>query len=208
MLTFPSGLLVREIGCRLLRVDCTDLSNKLAVIVHEQEKTGLPSNRVIHDPDTNYKILKAVYPLVELLLAGYFTTRLSVLCLYLRLFSGRVFRILTWGLIAIVTAQYIAFAIASLLQCQPASHFWNQAYRPLDGKCFDIDQFYRSVSPNVAFTLVARYTYNDSNIRSVTCPNIVIDVILIVLPVPSIVNLKISRLRKVGLMLIFCWSGL
>ena len=42
---------------------------------------GLPSNRVILDPHANTIMLKAVYSITQLLLAGYYTTRMSILCL-------------------------------------------------------------------------------------------------------------------------------
>lgn len=80
---------------------------------------------------------------------------------------------------ALIVAQYLGFALASLLKCTPVQYFWNRAIP--GGHCVDVDAFYRSI----------------------TIPNIIFDVVIIVLPIPTVWQLKATHMRKWGLTLVF-----
>ena len=124
-------------------------------------------------------VLKSIYAIEQLILPGYALTRFSILALYLRIFSDRGVRIAIWIVAALITLQWFAFGLASLFQCQPIEYFWN---RGIEGSCVNVDQFYRSF----------------------TIPNIIQDVVIVVLPIPTVWQLRATRLRKWGLTLVFC----
>jgi len=120
------------------------------------------------------KIGKAVFSLQEIMTPAYGFTRLSVLCLYLRVFTGRVMRGLSWFMVAIIIGQVIAFSIATGFQCIPIDFFWDKT---ISGHCFDILKFYKSFTP---------------------C-NIAADVIILFQPFVTIWNMDLPKLRKAGI---------
>ena len=147
----------------------------------DTESFGM-SNEVITDLKVNERLLKIVFAIVQCVVAEYCTTRLSVFCLYLRLFRGKKFRIACWFFIGFVICQYLAFALAAIFECRPVSYFWDKTIE--GGECFPVDLFYRLTS----------------------LPNILVDIFMVLLPIPSVWQLNASNLRKTGLSLIFGWS--
>ena len=140
------------------------------------------SNEPITSGQDLTPLLKTVYALPIMVTTNYFTTRLSVLSLYLRLFVGKT-NVATWCLIGFVTIQWLAFMLPGFFLCNPVRMFWDRTIR--SGHCHSIDAYYRSITP----------------------PNIAVDIVLIALPLPVVWHLNFSRLRKVGLLIIFGWSG-
>lgn len=84
-----------------------------------------------------------------------------------------------WGLMFLVSATWISYFVANIFQCTPFNYNWNKTIP--GGHCFNV----------VAFAL------------SSSAPNIVTDLIVIFLPIRTVIELKVSRGRKIGLMLIF-----
>ncbi|KUI65185.1 hypothetical protein VM1G_00601 [Cytospora mali] len=136
-------------------------------------------DRIIMNPDENEILLKIIYALLQFLVASYASTRYSILALYLRIFSGRRLRIAVWCVIGFVTIQWMSFAIAAVFQCIPVAYFWDRTME--NGKCFDIDTFYRAVTPF----------------------NLLVDIILIFMPLPTVWQLKATATRKWALTLLF-----
>ncbi|KAF2463872.1 uncharacterized protein BDR25DRAFT_297318 [Lindgomyces ingoldianus] len=123
--------------------------------------------------------VKSIYSLEWLYLPSVAVPKVSILLLYLRLFTGRVERITTHVLIYIVIANWIAYLLASSFQCLPFEYQWNKTIK--GGKCFNIPMFYKTVS----------------------APNIATDLVILLLPIRMIVDLKVSTPRKIGLSVIF-----
>lgn len=136
-------------------------------------------DRVVLDLDELRPLLKSIYAVEQLVVIAYALTRFSILALYLRIFSDKGVRTACWVVGALILAQWIAFAFAFLFQCTPVEYFWN---RGIPGTCVDLDKFYRSV----------------------TIPNIIMDVVIVVLPIPTVWQLKATHLRKWGLTVVFC----
>jgi hypothetical protein len=135
-------------------------------------------DRVILNLEENAILLKCIYALLQFLLASYAATRYSILALYLRIFSDRRLRIAIWAVTGFVTLQWLGFAITSVFQCTPVYHFWD---RSVEGTCVDVDKFYRSVTPF----------------------NLLVDIVLVLMPLPTVWQLKATKTRKWALTLLF-----
>lgn len=99
--------------------------------------------------------------------------------MYLRIFTGKTIRIITYVMMFAIIANWISFIVASSLQCVPFNYQWDKTIP--GGHCFNIQEFYKVSS----------------------APNIATDAIIMALPMPMVWTLKASVIRKVGLMLVF-----
>ncbi|MCJ1393209.1 hypothetical protein MMC18_006081 [Xylographa bjoerkii] len=104
--------------------------------------------------------------------------KLSILCLFVRLFPIRRVRIEAYILIGIVTTFCLAALLAFLLQCRPIQANW--------------DPTIEAVCGNQAASWLG---------TGIT--NILTDVMVLALPIPSVWNLKLPRVTKIGLIGIF-----
>lgn len=103
----------------------------------------------------------------------------SILLLYLRLFSIHAwFRYTTYGLLAYVWLWGISEALVSIFQCHPVAYQWD---KKLNGTCIDQLSYYRWVS----------------------LPNVIHDVIMLVLPLPVVWKLQTDARRKIALTVVF-----
>ncbi|KAF2018438.1 hypothetical protein BU24DRAFT_170900 [Aaosphaeria arxii CBS 175.79] len=110
--------------------------------------------------------------------------KLCVVILYLRIFTEKWARRATWMLIYVIGATWLSYTIATMFQCVPFAFNWNKNIP--GGRCFNVKAFATSSS----------------------VPNIVTDVAVLVLPVKTIMELKISKGRRWGLMCIFLTGGI
>ncbi|KAL4797004.1 hypothetical protein BDV19DRAFT_377751 [Aspergillus venezuelensis] len=106
------------------------------------------------------------------------STKLSVLALYYRIFPKPHFR-----RVVILTAVFVVMWLTAMelvlgFQCRPIQRFWDL---DVDGECFNL----------VAFSYFTNIT------------NLVTDLWILVLPLPIIMRLHISRDKKIGLSLLF-----
>ncbi|TVY75857.1 hypothetical protein LSUE1_G007077, partial [Lachnellula suecica] len=105
--------------------------------------------------------------------------KIYVVCLYLRIFTNRAARLTCYILICIMIAIWVAFITASATKCHPFAAQWDKAIP--GGHCVNIEAYYQSTS----------------------APNIATDLVILILPIPTVIGLHASRLRKFGLLLIF-----
>lgn len=105
--------------------------------------------------------------------------KLVVVLLFLRVFTNRLERYAAWTLVAAVGATWFSFTVASCFQCTPFAYNWDKTIP--GGKCFNV----------IAFA------YSSS------VPNIVTDVAVLFLPIRTVLDLKVSIGRRIGLLLIF-----
>ena len=105
--------------------------------------------------------------------------KICVALLYLRVFTNKWARMATWALIITIAATWFSYTVAAMFQCIPFDFNWDKS-NP-DGRCFNVAVFAASSS----------------------VPNIVTDVAVLFLPIRTILDLKISVGRRIGLMLIF-----
>lgn len=113
--------------------------------------------------------------------------KLTMLFLYLKVFSNtthKIMRRVTWGLIIIVILQWLAVGVIVWLAiCRPFRFKWEKT---IDGKCGD---------------LIASYRY-------FSIPNILTDILILMLPVSTIWRMQVSKVQKVGIFFTFITGGL
>jgi hypothetical protein len=105
--------------------------------------------------------------------------------MYLRIFREKIYRRAAYTLGGVIITTGIAGVITSLASCQPFSARW-QGLESLSLHCIDTVAYWRWIS----------------------FPNILTDFVLIILPLPTVWSLKISKKEKVGLVLTFLTGGL
>ncbi|MCJ1470457.1 hypothetical protein MMC07_009102 [Pseudocyphellaria aurata] len=118
--------------------------------------------------------------IVEFFYTAAFTfPRLSILAMYMRIFTAKVYRITVYILALIMIALYITTIFLSFLKCRPFTYSWDKTIR--GGHCIDINRAYQWI----------------------TFPNILIDAVILILPLPVIWRLHVSKNQKFGLTLTF-----
>ncbi|KAF4628667.1 hypothetical protein G7Y89_g9484 [Cudoniella acicularis] len=110
--------------------------------------------------------------------------KLAILGLYLRIFNQKIYRTAAWTIGVVMTANWIGATVAALFMCQPLSYLWDRTIP--GGHCFDIANFFRWGS----------------------FMNILTDVAMLVLPLPTIWTLKTSRNIRIGLTVTFAMGSL
>ena len=106
--------------------------------------------------------------------------KFSILFFYRRLFPVNKLRIATFALLGTIAALWITSALASILPCTPVSYNWDRTQQ--GGHC---------LGNRGAFTI------------GVSVPNIVTDVLILLLPLPVIWKLQTHFKKKVALCGIF-----
>ena len=101
--------------------------------------------------------------------------KLSLLCLYLKFLITKPYRYATFATMSVIVASNIVFIVLSAVNCTPAVEAWHET--GTSGNCVDLLVVYRWAS----------------------MPNLVTDVVTIVLPLPVIWKLQLSRAQKIGL---------
>ena len=113
-------------------------------------------------------------------LLGY---KLSILLLYLRLFSVSTrFKYFTWAVTFFVLGYLISNLLTQLFGCIPISLAWSVA----PWRCYN--------------RLAAALAYSSMNIIS--------DLLIFILPMPMVWRLRLSRKGKLGVMLVFMGGGM
>jgi hypothetical protein len=107
-------------------------------------------------------------------------TKLSILCLYLRIFIQPWFRRTCWSCVIAVSTYALASIIATIFQCTPIPHLWDKTTYPT-ATCINVTAFW-----------YANAIYN------------VITDIVILASVPGVVwKLKLPFRQKLGLTVVF-----
>ncbi|KAH7016650.1 putative integral membrane protein [Macrophomina phaseolina] len=132
-------------------------------------------------PEQITRVLYVYYIDESLYLASTALTKISILYFYLRIFPDRFFRGATLALVSSCMAYQIAFILVSVFQCRPISAAWEHWDGEHPGSC------------------------NNVNIQGWTCAviNIVLDVCILLLPMPQLSTLSMSLGRKARLLAVF-----
>lgn len=131
------------------------------------------------DPAVIIHWAKSVYAIGVLYATAVTTPKISILALYLRVFTKQGVRLTCYVLIGIIVVNCFAFSFVAIFQCSPIAFVWNKSIP--GGKCFNIQALYQASS----------------------APNIATDLVIMVLPIPAIWQLQAPKIRKIGLVLIF-----
>ena len=105
--------------------------------------------------------------------------KFCVVILYLHVFTNKWTRIGSWVAIGLIAGTWFSYTIATLFQCMPFAYNWDKSIE--GGHCFDTLAFAHSSS----------------------VPNIFTDLLVVFLPIHTILDLKVSRGKRIGLFLIF-----
>ena len=153
---------------------------KIRIVMVKDAGTGRHlAYNVQKNPDSFTKHFKGIVVNEFLHPAAVAFPKMVIVILYLRVFTNRLERTLAWGLFAVIVATFISFFVATCVQCIPLQYIWDKTIP--GGHCFN----------TVAF------------VYSSSAPNIATDVVVIFLPIRTVRDLKVSFVRKLGLMLIF-----
>lgn len=108
------------------------------------------------------------------------TIKMSFCLLYLHIFPGKKFRIGCWLLLAIFIAHTIAETLVVLFQCTPVHKAWD-ATGLVEGTCVNMNIFY----------------YANFGIKLAS------DLALFTMPIPKVLQLRLSMGKRVGLAVMF-----
>ncbi|KAL4944492.1 hypothetical protein BDV06DRAFT_220227 [Aspergillus oleicola] len=108
-------------------------------------------------------------------------TKISMLLLYLRLFPNKGFRLATKLVLAFTTAWGLGSLFASIFICRPVSYFWLMWDGEHEGSCGD----------------------HEALLWSGAVINIILDVVIIVLPLPTVFKLQMKLKKKVWVFVVF-----
>ncbi|KAF2685508.1 hypothetical protein K458DRAFT_13206 [Lentithecium fluviatile CBS 122367] len=152
----------------------------VAIAMVKYTGTGRHTIKVLdEDPAKFTNYLKGVTANEFLHPAAVAFPKICVVLLFLRVFTNKYERMAAWGLIGVIFAAWLSFTVATMFQCVPFAFNWDKNIQ--GATCFNFRAFATSSS----------------------VPNIVTDVVVLFLPIRTVVDLKISIGRRVGLMLIF-----
>ena len=110
--------------------------------------------------------------------AGFGFAKASILVLYMRIFTQRLFRICGQVMLGLVAAWTITFFLTSLLQCLPITPLIEPFY---GNKCVD--------------TIPLWYAGSISDI--------IIDFMILGMPIPSVLKLQLPTKQKLGVLAMF-----
>ncbi|KAH6974392.1 hypothetical protein BKA56DRAFT_675831 [Ilyonectria sp. MPI-CAGE-AT-0026] len=108
--------------------------------------------------------------------------KIAAILLYLRLFVSKDFRMACFVVMGIIVAWSIGGVGATIWQCIPIEASWN---KNIDGNCIDSNKFW------IAYAVM----------------NILTDVMVLVLPIPSIMRLQMSMRDRLLLCCVFLLGG-
>ncbi|KAI9782522.1 MAG: hypothetical protein M1816_001860 [Peltula sp. TS41687] len=139
---------------------------------------GLDITTLIFDYQKLVHVLKALYIIVPVYVLCVTAIKISILCLYRRLFPIQAFRRMSYVVDVLCVLWLIAAELASLLACIPARKFWD----PLSsGRCLNFNTYFLGIE----------------------VANTIIDVIILCLPLHMIRNLHLPFRQKIALSMIF-----
>ena len=111
--------------------------------------------------------------------SGIFLVKLSILCLYLRIFPSKRFRIVVKGWMAVLVLSTAVLVGLDIFQCIPVQG------------AFDLD-----IKSRKCFNLVDIAT-------SSAFINIFTEIVILLMPIPMLKSLKVDGRKKLGLFILF-----
>lgn len=108
-------------------------------------------------------------------------TKISIIFLYLRIFRGKSFVYFAYALIAANVAYLLAFEAISIFQCWPIEGAWRAWDGTFRAKCRNV---------NLQGWMSATFS-------------IILDVLTLILPLPSLYRLEMSMKKRVQIMMMF-----
>jgi len=125
---------------------------------------------------TNFE--KCRYSIIILSTANLGVVKVSVILFYRRLFSVRPFKIVSNVAIAVVTLYTVIMTSAMLAQCNPVHLFWDVFELEYGDRCLSVQVWYIALA------------WSD----------MALDLIVLLLPIPTVMMLKMPWRRKIGVL--------
>ncbi|KAL4869920.1 hypothetical protein BDV12DRAFT_195922 [Aspergillus spectabilis] len=107
--------------------------------------------------------------------------KISMLLLYLRLFPGYYIRVATITTLVLTTCWGLIYTFMGIFQCKPRNYMWMKWDGEHEGECLD----------------------QNAILVSHAIINIVLDVVVIALPLPTLLRLNLSWMKKLGVCFMF-----
>ena len=126
----------------------------------------------MENPQKLVTFQKLLYILDWFYLPSNAMSRVSVVALYLRILTGRTHRAFCWFVIGFLLSNMIAILVAAQVECFPLQYTWDRTIQ--GGHCFNQIVYYKVAN----------------------IPNVVADVMILALPIPTVWNLQTSLSRK------------
>ena len=137
---------------------------------------------VAEDPQKLVTWAKLIYILDWFYVPSNMLSRLSIVLLYLRIFTNKTARFFCWVVFTFLILNCITTVIAAQLECLPLAYTWDKTIK--GGRCFNQMLWYKLTN----------------------FPNVIADVAIFLLPVQTIWTLKASTARRAGIALV-CLTG-
>lgn len=139
---------------------------------------------LLSDPNKIVNYGKSSYAVEELYCISVALPKISILASYLRIFTQqKIYRIVTYVVGAIIIANAFAGVVTSLASCHPFKARWQFTF---PAGCIDLLPYWRWIS----------------------MPNIITDVIMLLLPLPIVWHLQVPGAQKIALCGVFVLGGL
>ena len=140
----------------------------------------------VHNPTALVIFAKLQIPLIIFLTLAIGFAKIAMLFMFLRIFLIQtIYRYMTFALMAIQVGTMISVIVVDCLVCTPISYLWEPELHP-GGHCVDINAFWRWAS----------------------FPQILTDLAILILPLPALMKLTLSRKDKIGVIATFCTGGM
>ncbi|KAI1344172.1 hypothetical protein F5Y15DRAFT_104464 [Xylariaceae sp. FL0016] len=148
------------------------------VIYVEVTKAGVGRHAVALEADQIKLYSQLLYVLFWVYVPSSMFSRVSVVVLYLRVFTDKRWRAASWGVIAYLVGICVSTLIVTQVQCTPLVHAWDTS---VEGHCVNRLLWYQLTN----------------------FENILGDVMVLVLPIKTIWSLQSSFAQKVGIAGVF-----
>ena len=122
---------------------------------------------------------KCVYAIEWLYFSAIPFPKFSIPGVDLRIFINARARLVCYGLFIFLYLTWLSFTLVVALQCRPLALVWIKNIQ--GGRYIDEDMYYKFSS----------------------APNIVSDLVMLFLPIPTVIRLRLSWPRRMGLLLTF-----
>ncbi|RYO85436.1 hypothetical protein DL764_009172 [Monosporascus ibericus] len=140
---------------------------------------------LLNDPSTISMYLKLQTATEFVYMAGVTVPKVTILLLYLRIFTQREIRIITWIVIGVVVTNFFTSGvIVGFTICQPFAYKWDKTIP--GGRCANLMAAYRLIS----------------------IPNLLTDLAILFLPFYPLWHLQMNKTLKVGIFLTFMTGSL
>ncbi|KAK7994649.1 hypothetical protein PG991_016237 [Apiospora marii] len=117
-------------------------------------------------------------------LAGSFA-KMSLLVVFLRLAPSGWFKVCSWATVGLVLTHTVVLIFVMIFSCHPLRKSWDVSIPATEGSCIDVVKLYFA-------TAIA---------------NIITDLILFVLPIRLILQLRMPKVQKIGVAIIFTFAS-